>query len=289
MLKKPVFKVIVYLITLNNYSCNSQKSNTFLAEIGVCTSVSNADMLAKYGYAYIEEGVSRFLMPTKSEEVFNEVLQQALNAPIPIKVCNSFIPKNMKSVGTEAVHPEILEYMEIAFLRAQKAGVKYIVFGSGGSRAIPDGFSHDEALRQFIDLCSQMAPIAARYDVVVVLEPLNSKECNFINTVTEGGKIVEEVNHPNFRLLADFYHMLMNGEEPESIEKYGHLIQHTHLAEKDERAAPGSHNEDFTAYFKALKNVGYKGKISIECKWESLETQAPTAIKAIRNQLSTQK
>ena len=274
------------MAVLTFFSCNSPKQKSFLTEIGVCTSVSNADMLATHGYTYIEESVGNFLMPTKSEEEFNEMLQQAQNAAIPVKACNNFIPGSLKSVGPDALHPEILEFMETAFRRAQVAGVENIVFGSGGSRAIPEGFSRDEARRQFIALCSQMAPIAAKYDVVVVLEPLNTLECNFINSVLEGGEIVEEVNHPNFRLLADVYHMLMDGEGPESIEKYGHLIQHTHIAEKEGRAAPGTQNEDFTAYFKALKNVGYEGKMSVECRWEDLETQAPTAIAAIKNQLA---
>ncbi|WP_372949885.1 sugar phosphate isomerase/epimerase family protein [Mariniphaga sp.] len=287
MIKKNIFTGIFLMAVLTFFSCNSPKPDTFLSEIGVCTSVSNADMLATQGYTYVEESVGGFLMPAKSEEEFNEILQQAQNAAIPVKACNSFIPGSLKSVGPEAVHPEILEYMEIAFRRAQKAGVEYIVFGSGGSRAVPEGFSKEEALRQFTDLCSQMAPIAARYDVVVVLEPLNKKECNLINSVLEGGVIVEEVNHPNFRLLADIYHMMMDGEGPESIEKYGHLIEHTHIAEKEGRAAPGTHNEDFTAYFKALKEVGYEGKMSIECRWEDLETEAPTAIQAMKNQLVT--
>jgi sugar phosphate isomerase/epimerase len=289
MIKKIIYSGMYLMAVLTFFSCNSAKQDSFLTEIGVCTSVSNADMLATHGYTYVEESVGNFLMPTKSEEEFNEVLQQAQNAAIPVKACNSFIPGSLKSVGPDAVHPEILEFMETAFQRAQKAGVEYIVFGSGGSRGIPDGFSRDEARRQFIDLCSQMAPIAAKYDVVVVLEPLNTKECNFINSVLEGGEIVEEVNHPNFRLLADIYHMMMDGEGPESIEKYGHLIQHTHIAEREGRAAPGTHNEDFTAYFKALKNVGYEGKMSIECRWENLESQAPTAIAAMKNQLTTLK
>ncbi|MFW5756044.1 MAG: sugar phosphate isomerase/epimerase family protein [Tangfeifania sp.] len=286
-MNKNLFYSILFFISVNNFSCSPPKPDTFLSEIGVCTSVSNADMLAAHGYTFIEESVGRFLMPAKSEEEFNGMLQQAQNAAIPVKACNGFIPGNLKSVGPEAVHKEILEFMEIAFQRAQKAGVEYIVFGSGGSRAVPEGFSKEEALRQFTDLCSNMAPIAAKYDVVVVLEPLNSKECNFINSVTEGGEIVEEVNHPNFRLLADIYHMMMDGEGPESIEKYGHLIHHTHIAEKEGRAAPGTHNEDFTAYFRALKNVGYEGMMSIECRWEDLETQAPKAIEAMKIQLST--
>lgn len=274
---------------MNFLSCSSAKKNIFLSEIGVCTSVSNADMLAANGYAYIEESVGGFLMPTKSEAEFTKVLQQAQTAAIPVKACNNFIPGSLKSIGPDAVHPEILEFMETAFRRAQQAGVEYIVFGSGGSRGIPEGFSREEARRQFIDLCTKMAPIAARYDVVVVLEPLNTKECNFINSVTEGGEIVEEVNHPNFRLLADIYHMLMDGEGPESIEKYGHLIHHTHIAEKEGRAAPGTHNEGFTDYFEALKKVGYNGKMSIECRWEKLEDQSGPALDAMRLQLSTLK
>ncbi len=288
-MNKNLFRGIILLIPMSFFSCSSSKPDTFLTEIGVCTSVSNADMLASHGYTYIEESVGRFLMPTQSEEEFNEMLQQARNADIPVRACNLFIPGSMKSVGPDAVHPEILEYMETAFSRAQKAGVEYIVFGSGGSRDIPEGFSRSEARRQFIDLCSQMAPIASKYDVVVVLEPLNTKECNFINSVTEGGEIVEAVNHPNFRLLADFYHMLMDGEKPESIEKYGHLIQHTHIAEKEGRAAPGTHNDDFTAYFKALKDAGYKGMLSIECRWEDMEAQAASANETMKNQLLTLK
>jgi sugar phosphate isomerase/epimerase len=289
MIKKNIFGGILLIAVMSFFSCSSPKPDTFLTEIGVCTSVSNADILAAHGYTFIEESVGRFLMPDKSEEEFNEVLQQAQNAAIPVKACNSFIPGSMKSVGTEAVHPEILEFMETAFRRAQKAGVEYIVFGSGGSRAVPEGFSKEEALRQFTGLCSRMAPVAARYDVVVVLEPLNKKECNLINSVLEGGVIVEEVNHPNFRLLADIYHMMMDGEGPESIEKYGHLIHHTHIAEKEGRAAPGTHNEDFTAYFNALKEVGYEGKMSVECRWEDLESQAGTAIETINNQLLNMK
>jgi sugar phosphate isomerase/epimerase len=276
------------LLLINSFFfCSPQKPDTFLTEIGVCTSVSNANMLASHGYTYIEESVSRFLMPTQSEEEFNELLQQTQNAAIPVKACNSFIPGSLKSVGPDAVHSEILEFMETAFRRARKAGVEYIVFGSGGSRDIPEGFSRDEAYRQFIELCAKMAPVAAKYDVIVVLEPLNNKECNFINSVLEGGEIVEKVNHPNFRLLADIYHMLMDGEGPESIEKYGHLIYHTHIAEKEGRTAPGTHNEDFTSYFKALKSVNFNGKMSIECSWEDLEKQAPTAVAAMNNQIAT--
>ena len=244
-------------------------------------------MLAALGYTFIEESVGNLLVPAKSEEEFKEIYSKAKQSPLPIRACNSFIPGSMKSVGPNAVHPEILVYMETALRRAQRIGVEYIVFGSGGSRSIPEGFPREEARAQFIDLLRNMAPIAAKYNVVVVLEPLNQRETNFINSVSEGGEIVEEVGHPNFRLLADIYHMMMDDEGPESIIKYGHLIHHTHIAEKEGRAAPGTHNEDFTAYFEALKKIGYKGMMAIECRWENMETQAGKALQTMRKQLST--
>jgi sugar phosphate isomerase/epimerase len=166
------------------------------------------------------------------------------------------------------------------------AGMKTIVFGSGGARAIPDGFSREEAKQQFISLCKQLAPVAKKYNVVISLEPLNTKECNFINSVAEGGDIVKAVNHESFRLLADLYHMLMENESPSNITKYGDLLYHTHIAEKTGRSAPGVNNEDFTPYFKALKDVKYEGRMSIECTWKNLEEQASGALSFMRGQIA---
>jgi sugar phosphate isomerase/epimerase len=129
-----------------------------------------------------------------------------------------------------------------------------------------------------------MAPIAEEHNIDIALEPLNSKECNFINSVAEGGEIVKDVNHKNFRLMADFYHMMMENESPGIILKYKDQLCHVHIAEKTGRSAPGVNNEDFTPYFKALKNIGYNGLISIECNWTNLEEQAGKALQTIKNQ-----
>ena len=273
------------LLLLAFANCSTQKNDAFAPEIGVCTSLSHSGTLASQGVAYLEENVGHFLVPFERDEKFDNILSEVQRSAIPVKACNCFIPGSLKSVGPDAVHAEILEYVETAFRRAQQVGVEHIVFGSSDSRAVPDGFSREEARKQFVRLCSEMAPIAAKYDVVVVLEPLNSGECNFINSVSEGGEIVGEVNHPNFRLLADIYHMLMDDEGPESIVKFGHLIKHIHIAEKEGRAAPGTHDESFEPYFEALKQVGYKGRISVECNWENLESQSAMAINAIKKQL----
>ena len=267
-------------------SCISGKitRNNFNPQIGVCTNMNNAVMLSSQGFSYIEESVGNLLMPTKSDEEFRVNLEKSKSTPIPVIACNGFLPSNLKSVGPSAVHDQILKYAEVAFKRAQQVGVKHIVFGSGGSRSIPEGFSKDSAFIQFIRLCKDLGPIAAKYQVILVIEPLNTSEVNFINSVAEGAKIVEATNHPNVKLLADIYHMLRENESPDEIIKYGHLIKHAHVAENNGRAVPGTHNENLSIYYKAFKKIGYKGKISIEGRWENMEMQGRKSIEVMRSQ-----
>ena len=258
----------------------------FLERIGLCTGISNNGVLANAGYSYVEEAVRNFLVPAEDETAFQAKLALLKESKLPVEACNNFIAGNLKSVGPAAVHDDILKFVEVAFQRAKMAGVKTIVFGSGGSRSIPDGFSRDQAREQFISLCKKMAPIAGKYDVVISLEPLNSGECNFINSVAEGGEIVKAVKHNNFLLLADLYHMLREKESPEDIVKYGDLLYHTHIAENKDRAAPGVNKEDFTPFFKALKKADYKGRMSVECNKINLAEQAAPALLEMRRQLA---
>lgn len=263
------------------------EAGKFLEKIGISTGIANNGILASAGYSFVEENARGFLIPTEDETAFAKKLALVKESKLPVEASNSFLPGNLKCVGPAPMHEEILKFGETSFKRAQMAGMKTIVFGSGGARAIPEGFSREEAKKQFISICKQLAPFAKKYNVVISLEPLNTKECNFINSVAEGGEIVQAVNHENFRLLADIYHMLMENESPANITKYGHLLYHTHIAEKTGRSAPGVNNEDFTPYFKALKDVKYEGRMAIECSWKNLEEQAPVALKVMRSQLSS--
>lgn len=260
--------------------------NEFNPGLGICTGLSNHEIVEQGGFNYIEAGVRRFLIPTKSDEEFAKKMQELESSNIKIEACNGFLPGSLKSVGENADHEGILKFSEVAFRRAKEAGIGIIVFGSGGSRKIPEGFSRDEARKQFVELGKKLGPLAQKYDVTIVLEPLNSGECNFINSVAEGGEIVEAIDHKNFLLLADVYHMTKEDEGPESIIKYGKLLRHVHIAEEEGRTAPGTGGEDFTPYFEALKKVKYKGRISVECRWKNMEEQAEIAYNTLINQLN---
>jgi sugar phosphate isomerase/epimerase len=276
----------MFLRPFNAFGLASE-AGIFLEKIGISTGIANSAILASAGYSFVEENVRNFLVPTEPESVFEQKLALLKESKLPVEACNSFLPGNMKCVGPTPLHEEILRFSESAFRRAQMAGVKTIVFGSGGSRAIPEGFSREEAKQQFISICKQLAPFAQKYNVVLSVEPLNTQECNFINSVAEGAEIVMAVNHENVRLLADIYHMLKENESPSNITKYGNFLYHTHIAEKTGRTSPGVNNDDFRPYFKALKDIKYEGRMAIECSWKNLGEQAAPAINVMRSQIAT--
>jgi sugar phosphate isomerase/epimerase len=191
----------------------------------------------------------------------------------------------LKLVGPIVDEVAILAYCEKVFQRCKLANVHLIIWGSGGARRIPDGFDLDIAHTQFVSIARKVATLAANYQITLALENLNSKETNFINLVEAAIRMVMTVNHPNFKLCVEIYHMLCEGEGPSVLKFAEPYLVHCDIAEGNNRGAPAT--EDFTPYLKALKKIKYKEKIIIECRWENLEMQAQPALRFLQKQINT--
>lgn len=257
-----------------------------LPKIGICTSVSNADKLKAAGVDYVEEGVQRLLIPLEPADKFAPNLVQAMSASLGVYAYAGFLPAELSCVGPDAMHDAILAYARTAFDRAKQVGSTIIVFGSGRSRRVPEGFAVKAATEQYVELLKKMGPIAAEYGIIIVIEPLNKNECNLVNTVKKGTEIARAVNHPNIRVLADIYHMALEDEGPESLLEAGPLLAHVHIAEKEGRARPGTAPFDFVPYFTALKQIGYSGGISMECRWQNFDEELVPAVSYVKEQLN---
>jgi len=259
----------------------------FLQDIGVCTAMDNHTLLESLGCSYIEETVGRFLVPEKSEADFAIQFSKLKESKLTVEVVNVFIPAKLKSVGPDLNEDALLVFADTTFRRAKQANIKLVVLGSSGSRSIPDGFDHAMARQQFMSVAKKLGDLAAKYQITIVIEPLQRSETNFINTVQEGLDFVRDVHHPQICLMADLFHMLRNEENGDAIIQANKLIRHVHIAEKENRSPPGVKGDDFTPYFSALKKINYKGRISIEGTWTDMKTELPAAISAIRKQAAS--
>ncbi len=264
----------------------SSQPAAYSIPLGVCATYDKVDLLKSLGFSFIEESVPAFLLPEAGEAQYDKNMRALRAEKFPIRSYIYFLPGKLKSVGSDVQHEAIIERAELVFKRAKETGTTNIVYGSGGSRFIPEGFDRDKAKSQHIDLCRKLAPMAAKYKVELAIEPLNRGETNFINSLAEGVEIIQAVNNPSMRLQCDIYHMLKEDESPDEIVKYGKYISHCHIAEKRKRTVPGVDGDDFRPYFRALKKVKYTGGLSLECNWTDFDKEVGQGLAVLKKQLA---
>jgi sugar phosphate isomerase/epimerase len=258
---------------------------SFTPKIGVTRGPDQAELLKGLGADYIEIGCG-MLMPDKSDQDFAERRKELKASALPIHGANGFLPRRLPSTGPKADHAAVAAYAEVIFRRGEEIGMKTVTFGSSASRSLPEGFPKADGELQFVALLMRLAPIAEKHKIHVCVEPLQKSETNFIQYVHEGARLVEAVQHPNIGLTADIFHMMRGKESAESIRKAGKHIHHVHIAELAKRTAPGVDGDDFTPYLQALKDIDYRGPISMECGWSDLGKQFPVALETLRGQMA---
>ena len=170
---------------------------------------------------------------------------------------------------------------------AHALGVETVVFGSGGARRVPEGFSHVTAWRQIADFLRLVGEYGEKYQINTALEPLRRKECNIINLVSEGTLLSALVNHPRVGVLGDTFHMLCGSEPWAALEYAGEKLLHVHISHPlpdlsgRDFPAPGD-GCDYAEIFQALKRMGYQGDVSLEAGYKDLEKDGAAAIACLR-------
>ena len=108
------------------------------------------------------------------------------------------------------------------------------------------------------------AEVAQQAKVMLAIEYLNRFECYFLTTAADAKALVQAVNHPNFSSMYDTFHA--NIEEKKVgkvIHDFAGSFVHVHISEND-RGTPGTGHVQWDETFKALKEVGYDGWMTIE-------------------------
>ena len=101
--------------------------------------------------------------------------------------------------------------------RATELDGEIIVFGSGGARHVPEGFSRKRAHDQILEFLEAAANYARRHGLVIAIEPLNRSETNMINSIAEAVQFADELMQPEIQVLVDFYHQMLEAEAFDEI------------------------------------------------------------------------
>ena len=251
-------------------------------KIGVCASPNEARLISELKYDYLEAEFAK--LAALDDDAFREQTALLERASLPAEAfCIFFTAANRLYAANGDQAPllrEIADYAERGFSRAASWGGKIAVIGSGDARKIPEGMTRKEIEPQFARVLAVCGEAAARHGMRIVVEPLWSAACNFINTVAEGAAVARLADQSAVGLLADYYHMSKNGDDVDSLPKYADILWHIHYGGPEDRGAPESGDESILARFAdVLAKCPEAERISLECYWSP---DFETAITAAR-------
>ncbi len=247
--------------------------------IGFCAKLDRIGEVAAAGFDYIEPPVAPAAGWTKEE--FEACLSTVKAAAIPAPAFNVLFPGDILLLAPDTRDETIAGYLNKALGRVQRLGGKTVVFGSGKSRMRPEGMPYGDAFRRLTEITRLIGDAADACGITIVIEPLNRSETNMINSVAEGADLAAAANHPRVKLLADYYHIAVEGHAPDDLARLGG-IAHCHIAAPQGRRAPQKAEEGFKTMFSAMKRTGYGGLISVEGKADDLSLEGPVSVRLLK-------
>jgi sugar phosphate isomerase/epimerase len=250
-------------------------------QVGFCTPLKNIDAAKAAGFDYLELGTSE--IAALSDADFDAALAHVKALGMPAPVTNLFLPATLKVTGPQIDRDEQMRYVRKAFDRLARLGTGLVVFGSGGARRVPDGVAKEEAFAQLVDFGRRAAAEGQRHGITIAVEPLRQQETNIVNSAAEGLALVKAIDHPNFQLMIDFYHLASEHEDPAIVLEARDHIRHLHMANPQGRVFPLAWDEyEYAPFFAALRQIGYDKRISVEAADKDFPVEAPKAIALLR-------
>lgn len=156
-----------------------------------------------------------------------------------------------------------------------------VVLGSGAARTVPDGAPLDAARARFADVVRQARDLARAHDLRVVLEPLHAGETNLLNGIGEAVAFLDEHGIEGVDVVADLFHVMTAGEPLADVAAHADRIGHVHLADTGRRA-PGTGDWPVAELLRVVREAGYDGTLTIECRWGDLAAELPAALAFVR-------
>ncbi|MBE5866714.1 MAG: sugar phosphate isomerase/epimerase [Lachnospiraceae bacterium] len=257
-------------------------------KLGVCTSFDNIEIAAQAGFEFIECNLSS--LHAMSDEDYEALLAKSANFSIPVLKCNGFLPSTVPVSGPGHDTNQLKAYLEKALSRAHALGIKTAVFGSGGARKVPEGWSHFRAWQQIADFLRLASEYAEKYDIDIAIEPLRRKECNILNLVSEALAVSSIIDTPRVGVLGDSFHMNSCHEPWSCLTNTGDRLIHFHISHTlpdfSGRIYPKvDDGEDYEIIIHTLLNMNYQGDISVEASTNDFYVDAFIAAEYLRRYL----
>lgn len=167
-------------------------------------------------------------------------------------------------VGRES---EFLANIEVVTAIGEATGCKGFNALYGNRQSGIDGQAQDKlAISNLVAAAKGVECIGG----TVLLEPISGSADYPLKTSADAFFVLEKVHAAgasNIKLLADFYHLAVNGEDVAAlIEGHAHEFGHVQIADDPGRGAPGTGTLPLGEWVTRSREFGYSGGVALEYK-----------------------
>ena len=220
-----------------------------------------AQLVKKLGYDGIELGPEWLNQPVESIQEQLAGIEIAVSAIVgSIKLLDTDPQVRAQAVETDR------QRLEMARALGANDVIEVPVFGPNKFQDLSPIMTPQEIKEKLLVAgLKELIPDVKRTGVNVMLEPCAQRWTPFMYLQSQAAGIIEAVGAPGFKLLSDFYHMQMEEKDiAVTLKKYGKYTVYAHLADAKARTEPGSLPFDYRPGFRALKNWGGAGWLTME-------------------------
>ena len=235
------------------------------------------------GLDYVELRVGEALSPlTVDDASFRARAADVARLGLPVEAANVFITPPGMVVGPDADLERFRAYATTAVERLRAIGAAVVVWGSGPTRMIPEGFPRDRAWAQLRERVALAAELCERAGIRIALEALPKTAVNFVHQIGECWQLAEEIGSPAVGIVADNLHMMKEEDAYlVALRRCAPRIFHVHVADSNGRAPSFGGGYDLGPFAATLRALGYDGRVTIEARVD-LERELPDALAFLR-------
>ncbi len=215
-------------------------------------------------------------------------------------ICGVFGPTKDLTNEEVSVQWDCLWYLDACFELCTQVGTGFVAgpmyAAVGKARMVPP----DQRKREWelaVNNLGKVCIMAKNHGLSIAIEPLNRFESDLVNTAGDVMRLINDVNHPNARVLLDGFHMSIEENNfRKAIELVGEKLLHVQVSE-NHRGVPGTGLTPWEDFHAGLKAINYDGAIVIEsftpeikelagavCIWKNLaENQDEFASQGLRH------
>lgn len=247
--------------------------------------------LARMGYDGIEIGAASphawpdYLSPERRKKILQHLKNNNLAVSSMLPAPGGGPGNNPSSLLKEEREFTVRHYKDVVRL-AHDWECPTVIWVAGW---VSFGMKQKDAWNYSVEGLAEVARYAKELGITMVVEPTPA-DSNLVESADDALQMAEETGESNVKVMFDTIHALYRNEVPSDyVYRMKDKLHHVHLSDND-RLPPGQGYGNFDTVLKALKEIDYKGYLTLEVGFHTRKADpdwyAQTSIDFLRSKLA---